>query len=56
MERIKKMDINGFYKNYLNIAAPYEHQIKTWKIIKKGRYPILLKAPTGSGKTEAVIA
>ncbi|MCD6318068.1 CRISPR-associated helicase Cas3' [Candidatus Aerophobetes bacterium] len=50
------MDINGFYKNYLNIAAPYEHQIKMWEIIEKGKYPILLKAPTGSGKTEAVIA
>lgn len=50
------MDINSFYKNYLNIAAPYEHQIKMWEMIEKGRYPILLKAPTGSGKTEAVIA
>jgi CRISPR-associated endonuclease/helicase Cas3 len=50
------MSINDFYKNYLDISTPYMHQVKIWEIIKKGKYPILLKAPTGSGKTEAVIA
>jgi len=50
------MNISDFYKNYLGIASPYKHQIKVWEIIKKRKYPILLRAPTGSGKTEAVIA
>jgi CRISPR-associated endonuclease/helicase Cas3 len=50
------MNINDFYKNYLSIAIPHMHQIKIWEKVKKGNYPILLKAPTGSGKTEAVIA
>ncbi|MFQ6052155.1 MAG: hypothetical protein ACE5K4_10745 [Candidatus Hydrothermarchaeota archaeon] len=27
-----------------------------WEKVKKGKYPILLKAPTGSGKTEAPLA
>lgn len=52
----KEMDVNDFYKNYLGITTPYTHQIKIWEIIEEGKYPILLKAPTGSGKTEAVIA
>jgi len=50
------MNINNFYKNCLSIVTPHKHQIKMWEVIEKGRYPILLKAPTGSGKTEAVIA
>jgi len=50
------MNISDFYKNYLGITTPYTHQIKIWETIKKGKYPIFLRAPTGSGKTEAVIA
>jgi CRISPR-associated endonuclease/helicase Cas3 len=50
------MNISNFYKNYFNIAIPYSHQIQVWEIIETGKYPILLKAPTGSGKTEAVVA
>jgi len=50
------MVIQDFYKNYLGIVNPYKHQIRMWEIMEKGRYPILLKAPTGSGKTEAIIA
>jgi len=53
---MEKMDVNEFYKNYLGIVVPYEHQIKMWEIMKRGEYPVFLKAPTGSGKTEAVIA
>jgi len=52
----KKMNINDFYKNYFGITTPYIHQINFWKAIGKEKYPVLLKAPTGSGKTEAVIA
>ncbi|MEA1964248.1 MAG: CRISPR-associated helicase Cas3' [Candidatus Aerophobetes bacterium] len=50
------MGINNFYKSYLSIATPHKHQIKMWEMIKKNKYPIFLKASTGSGKTEAVIA
>ena len=45
-----------FYKEYLHID-PYEYQLKMWEYIKVyERSPLLLKAPTGSGKTEAVLA
>lgn len=50
------MNINDFYKSYLSITIPHMHQIKMWEKVKKGKYPILLKAPTGSGKTEAPLA
>ena len=50
------MNISDFYKNYLGITTPHTYQIRVWETIKKGKYPILLRAPTGSGKTEAVIA
>jgi CRISPR-associated endonuclease/helicase Cas3 len=45
-----------FYKKILGIEEPYRHQIETWKSLKNLIFPLLLKAPTGSGKTEAVIA
>ena len=50
------MNVNEFYRNYLDIPTPYVHQIKMWEMVEKGKYPLLLKAPTGSGKTEAAIA
>ncbi|MCD6318589.1 CRISPR-associated helicase Cas3' [Candidatus Aerophobetes bacterium] len=50
------VSISNFYKNYFDISVPYTHQIQVWKTIEKGKYPILLKAPTGSGKTEAVVS
>lgn len=49
----------NFYKNFLNIDYPYLYQFKVWEksneYLSKG-LPLLVKAPTGSGKTEAVIA
>lgn len=45
-----------FYKKYLNVDSPYEHQVRGWEQINALNFPLLLKAPTGSGKTEAVIA
>jgi len=51
------MQIEEFYKKYFRIEkSPYEHQRKLWELLKREKYPILLKAPTGSGKTEAVLA
>lgn len=50
------MDAKQFYEKYFGIPNPYLHQIELWEKIKDGEFPILLKAPTGSGKTEAVLA
>ncbi len=50
------MNMNSFYKKYLNIDSVFDHQQKMWKYVINNRFPILLKAPTGSGKTEAIIA
>jgi len=35
---------------------PYQFQSNTEKILRENKYPVLVKAPTGSGKTEAVLA
>ena len=34
---------------------PYEFQKEVFEKISKGRFPLLIKAPTGSGKTEAIL-
>jgi len=46
----------SFIKVFLGIENPYEHQVKIWEKLTNGETPLLLRAPTGSGKTEAVIA
>ena len=48
--------IKEFYNQYLKIENPFSHQIELWERIEERKFPILLKAPTGSGKTEAVLA
>ncbi len=45
-----------FYKQYFNIFSPFRHQINLWNCIFDNGFPLLLKAPTGSGKTEAILA
>lgn len=35
---------------------PYEFQKNTWTLLTNKGFPILIKAPTGSGKTEAILA
>ncbi|ACI20900.1 MULTISPECIES: CRISPR-associated helicase Cas3' [Thermodesulfovibrio] len=50
------MKCEEFYKNYFGIESPYEYQVKVWDGIYSLKYPLLIKAPTGSGKTEAVLA
>jgi len=45
-----------FYKKYFNIDLPYDYQRATWGYVREISFPILLKAPTGAGKTEAVLA
>lgn len=48
--------VEQFYKQYFNIDSPYEYQIKVWQQVNNLNFPLLLKSPTGSGKTEAVLA
>ncbi len=50
------MDIKEFYKSFFYIANPFEHQVKMWDCIRGMHMPLLIRAPTGSGKTEGVIA
>lgn len=50
------IDCEIFYQNFLKIRKPYKHQKTIWEIFGDNRFPILLKAPSGSGKTEAVVA
>ncbi|MGQ9702778.1 MAG: DEAD/DEAH box helicase, partial [bacterium] len=49
---------NVFYKKYFGIDSLYEHQIEMWDSFqaKEMSLHLLLRAPTGSGKTEAVLA
>lgn len=49
-------EIGEFYKLYLGIQEPYPYQLKVWSKIKEVKSPLLIRAPTGSGKTEAVVA
>lgn len=50
------MDVIDVYKKYFGIDNPYPHQVDLFKKLSSGVFPIILKAPTGSGKTEAVLA
>jgi CRISPR-associated endonuclease/helicase Cas3 len=47
---------NEFYERVFKISSPYKHQLEVWERLANNEYPLLLKAPTGSGKTEAVLA
>jgi len=50
------VDVNEFYKSTFKIASPYKHQLGVWEKLKNNQFPLLIKAPTGSGKTEAILA
>jgi len=50
------MNAELFYKNFFHFKAPNSHQLQLWDLVSKLRLPALLRAPTGSGKTEAVLA
>lgn len=50
------MKANEFYERVFGIDSPYKHQLGVWEKLTNNEYPLLLKVPTGSGKTEAVLA
>lgn len=50
------MEAREFYKKYLGIENPFHHQVSLFEKLTSGFFPLVLKAPTGSGKTEAVVA
>lgn len=50
------LSVKDFYKKYFQIDKPYEFQERIWDLIFQGKNPLLVRAPTGSGKTEAVVA
>ncbi len=52
------MEAKDFYNSYFGFP-PFDFQIEVWESIKNFSFqnlPLLIKAPTGSGKTEAVVA
>ena len=49
-------EMKDFYKRNFLIEKPYEFQEEIWRKMKDNIYPLIVKAPTGSGKTEAVLA
>ncbi len=50
------MEVQEFYKSIYEIDFPYRHQVDVYEKLSNYASPILLKAPTGSGKTEAILA
>lgn len=50
------MEANEFYERVFKIDSPYRHQLEIWERLTNNEFPLLLRASTGSGKTEAVLA
>jgi len=46
------MDVFDYYQTAIH-AKPYSHQFDTYKALEVGQ-SVILRAPTGSGKSEAV--
>ena len=49
------MKVKDFYQTYLDIKNPFSHQLQFFHLALSDKFPILVKAPTGSGKTEMAI-
>ncbi|CAD7777975.1 hypothetical protein BLFGPEAP_01832 [Candidatus Methanoperedenaceae archaeon GB50] len=49
------MKVKEFYQTYLDIKNPFSHQLQFFHLALSNKFPILVKAPTGSGKTEMAI-
>jgi CRISPR-associated endonuclease/helicase Cas3 len=52
-ESMNHSNVHDVYKSCVK-NSPAEHQEKAWNLLSEGK-PILLRAPTGSGKTEAIV-
>ncbi|HOK80532.1 MAG TPA: CRISPR-associated helicase Cas3' [bacterium] len=50
------MSSDNFYYQFFNIRQSYPHQQATWEAVNSTKFPLLIKAPSGSGKTEAILA
>ena len=50
------MKVKEFYQTYFDIKNPFPHQLQFFHLALSDKFPILVKAPTGSGKTEMAIA
>ncbi|CAD7774148.1 MAG: hypothetical protein KCCBMMGE_00291 [Candidatus Methanoperedenaceae archaeon GB37] len=44
------MKVKEFYQTYLDIKNPFSHQLQFFHLALSNKFPILVKAPTGSGK------
>jgi len=49
---VKELSVQNAYRKILGVE-PYEHQKEAWDALTQGK-SVVLRAPTGSGKTEAV--
>ncbi|MCX7705859.1 MAG: CRISPR-associated helicase Cas3' [bacterium] len=50
------MNASEFYKQFFDISQPHKFQLDVFEKFLSREFPLLIKAPSGSGKTEAVIA
>ncbi|MCX7757918.1 MAG: CRISPR-associated helicase Cas3' [candidate division WOR-3 bacterium] len=50
------MNCKEFYNTYFKIPAPYPYQQEVWQAFLDGKFPMFIKAPSGAGKTESVVA
>jgi len=49
------MKVKEFYQTYFDIKNPFPHQLQFFHLALSDKFPILVKAPTGSGKIEMAI-
>jgi CRISPR-associated endonuclease/helicase Cas3 len=52
-ESMNHSNVHNVYKSCIE-KSPAGHQEEAWNLLSEGK-PILLRAPTGSGKTEAIV-
>jgi Distinct helicase family with a unique C-terminal domain including a metal-binding cysteine cluster len=51
---MNKSNYEEIFKEFFGFV-PYKFQIEVGERILEGKFPLLIKAPTGAGKTEAVL-